>query len=47
MFNEKLIYWKDVIGDKEKVKEDVGVVGYGRGKVMMMSNEVIGEMKYG
>ncbi|KAE8539573.1 hypothetical protein D1P53_004675 [Cryptococcus gattii VGV] len=45
--NEKLTYWKDAIGDREKAKEDVGAVGFGRGKAMMMSNEVIGEMKNG
>lgn len=47
MLNEKLTYWKDAIGDREKAKEDVGAVGFGRGKAMMMSNEVIGEMKNG
>lgn len=34
--NERLTSWKDAIGDKEKHKEDVGKVGYGKGKAARM-----------
>ena len=34
--NQILTVWKDAIGDKEKSKEDPGVIGYGQGKASKM-----------
>jgi hypothetical protein len=34
--NEVLTVWKDAIGDREKSKEDPGVIGYGQGKASKM-----------
>jgi hypothetical protein len=39
--NEALTGWKDSIGDKEKMKEDPGTPGFGRGKSAMMSQGVM------
>ncbi|WWC71851.1 uncharacterized protein I206_105810 [Kwoniella pini CBS 10737] len=41
--NETLTYWKDVIGDKEKFKEDLGKVGHGKGRATVMSLAVNGD----
>ncbi len=35
--NESLTAWKDATGDKEKAKEDLGKVGYGKGRAARMS----------
>ena len=35
--NETLTPWKDAIGDREKAKEDLGKVGYGKGRGARMS----------
>lgn len=35
--NEILTPWKNAIGDKEKIKEDLGKVGYGKGRAARMS----------
>jgi hypothetical protein len=45
--NEKLTKWKDVIGDKEKMKEDPGTPGFGRGKASMMSEGVMMDANQG
>ena len=38
---ENLSGWKDAIGDTEKMKEDPGRPGYGRGKAALMSEGVM------
>ncbi|KAK8853091.1 hypothetical protein IAR55_003792 [Kwoniella newhampshirensis] len=43
--NEVLTYWKDAVGDAEKLKEDSGKVGHGKGRATMMSLAVNGEFK--
>jgi hypothetical protein len=40
---ENLSPWKDAIGDLEKMKEDPGKPGFGRGKASMMSEGVMDE----
>jgi len=35
--NESLTAWKDAIGDREKAKEDLGKVGYGKGRATRMT----------
>lgn len=37
--NARLTTWKDAIGDSEKSKEDLGVVGYGQGKASRASRD--------
>ncbi|WVN84889.1 uncharacterized protein L203_100025 [Cryptococcus depauperatus CBS 7841] len=43
--NTELTLWKDAIGDGEKEKEDVGTVGYGRGKANLMSAKLTKEQE--
>ena len=38
--NEHLTPWKDAIGDREKSKEDLGKVGYGKGRAARMSASI-------
>jgi hypothetical protein len=37
--NEALTAWKDAIGDREKPKEDMGKVAYGKGRATRMTVE--------
>ncbi|GFZ52366.1 hypothetical protein JCM24511_10139 [Saitozyma sp. JCM 24511] len=37
--NETLTAWKDAIGDREKYKEDMGKVAYGKGRATRMTVE--------
>lgn len=43
--NESLTAWKDAIGDAEKAKEDLGQVGYGKGKAARMMQYAAGREK--
>lgn len=36
--NDKFTAWKNAIGDTEKSKEDLGKIGYGRGKAARLMN---------